>query len=143
MEIYQQAEDLVLICVKTVSSPTDSGGAFKEQSDLLPSIERRSVLGISYQEQEGESVYMAATLKYRDEKAEHPGCGEFILKEGFYLAVLLNNWMSEEGSIGAAFRRITDDTEDIDFPPWNLYTELDLLCIARIFNFDIIVNSIN
>ena len=131
MEIYHQAEDLRLLCVEADSYPPDIQTAFRKLLGSLRSIEGRTFFGISYQGGHGEIIYKAAVWQRSMEEAVDPGCEEFLLEKGFYLAELVRNWKNKEGSIGKAFQRITEEN-DVSFPLIEWYCDPDVLCMVRI-----------
>jgi hypothetical protein len=132
MEVYYLDQDLKIFCVRAESFPNDIGKAFSKLIELLPTLEGRTFLGISYQAND-HMIYQAAVLETYEGEGLNYGCDQLVIEKGKYLAETLKGWKKKEGSIGATFRKLTDSPHDTTFPCVEWYFGEDVMCMVKLY----------
>lgn len=132
MEVYTLEKDMKIICVTAKSFPYDIKKAFHSLIGMLPSIEGRTFMGISYQTKSGEILYKAAVLELFRGESKRYNCEPYTIRKGEYISETLKNWRKDESSIGITFKKLADSRADTTFPCVEWYKGQDVMCMIRI-----------
>jgi predicted transcriptional regulator YdeE len=106
MENYIVEKDIKLFYVPATSFPAGVGGAYKKLLSLLPAGSQRTQYGISYPNEKGQIIYMAAVEESFPGEGEQLGCKTFLIKKGTYASELLIDWKKDESIIGKTFQKL-------------------------------------
>lgn len=132
MEIFTLDKDIKVFCVQAESFPHEIGKAFGVLINLLPTIEGRTFLGISYQGKNRDMIYNAAVLESYEGEGDQYGCHTYVIKRGEYFSEMLKDWKKDETSIGQTFKKMSEIRTDTVFPCVEWYQGDDVLCMVRI-----------
>ena len=109
MENYFLEQDIKLFYVKATSFPDGITEAHKKIYSLIGFAKDRKIYGISYPESPGKIIYKAAVEESYSGEAEKLGCPVFIIKEGMYTSIYINDFNSDIPAIGKAIQKLLYD----------------------------------
>jgi hypothetical protein len=133
MEIYTIEQDIAVLCVKATSFPEGVMGAFETLRSLLPSMEGRTIYGLSYPDGKGGLIYKAAANETFEGEAEKLGCETFIIKKGKYMSERLNDYMKDTSQFAKIFQQLlTADIEPHTYCLEIYLNEKDALCLVKL-----------
>lgn len=97
-------DDSIKLLYTTASSfPEGVLAAHQTLHALIPYQEQRQYFGLSRPERGRGIVYKAAAKEMHPGEAEELGLDTLLLKEGKYLSVTVNNFMTDLSSVGRTF----------------------------------------
>ncbi|MBL0356846.1 MAG: transcriptional regulator [Chitinophagaceae bacterium] len=111
MEKYFLDKDIRTFCVTAATFPEGVSAAHQQLRSLLPSAEGSNLFGISMGAGKGDIVYKAAVEELYDGEAGKYGCEIFIIRQGIYIAAILQHWRRNELLVGETFRSLLHHPE--------------------------------
>ncbi len=109
MDNYNFTKDVATYCVTAESFPDGIADAHAQLQALLPKNDRRDFFGISWQDQNGITIYKAAGEIMEGESL--PGMETFVIKNGPYNAFYIYNYAENPDSISQAFELLLKEHE--------------------------------
>ena len=109
MEPYNLDRDIKLVCFRAASFPDGVMAAHQKLHSLLPNTWKRNICGISWPDGKGSLVYMAGAEESQPGETEQLGGEAFIVKKGYYLSILIHDYMSDLPAFGKAFTELCSD----------------------------------
>jgi hypothetical protein len=106
---YVIDNDINVVCVRASSFPEGIGDAYQKLRSILPSLEQRTLYGISYGDKNGGTIYRAAATELHEGEAQELGLEKFIIRKGEYISELLEDWRKDETKIGKTFNQLLSD----------------------------------
>jgi len=136
MEVIEIAQDIKVFYITANPFPDDVPTAYARLKDRIEDHQDRKYFGISYPNEEGVIIYMAAAEELEHGEAERFGCNTFTIKKGLYLSLSIKNHMKDSQSIGRSFQQLLSNS-DIDPKgyclEWYLnYTDPDVVCMVKL-----------
>lgn len=109
MENFNFQKDVPTYCVTAESFPEGIAEAHKQLQALLPFNDRRDYYGISWPDENGIMIYKAAAQIMEGESL--PGLETFIIKNGPYNTLYINDYRKHPDSISKAFELLVKQHE--------------------------------
>lgn len=106
---YVVKDDVKVICFEATSFPDGVQESYRTLNKILPESRFRTLFGISYPGKGGKIVYKAAVEEAFEGEAGKLGRGTFTILKGTYISVYVDDFMSDESRIGAAFHELLAD----------------------------------
>jgi hypothetical protein len=106
METYSIEKDITVVCVQASSFPNGIDDAHARLHNILPSLEQRTVYGISYSDGKGGIIYKAAAGQLQEGEAEAYGLETFVIRKGQYMSELLLNFGEDMGRVNSTFQKL-------------------------------------
>jgi len=133
METYNLKNDLKLFGTKVETFPDGIKEAFDALLAIIPDGFSRSYYGVSYMDENGKIIYMAAAEEKYEGEAEKYGCQRYIIEKGEYLSVTVHGWRKKVDCIKDVFAEMMeDDRADKGKPVVEWYkTETEMLCLVK------------
>lgn len=134
MEKYNLSTDMKLFCVTAKSFPDRIKEAFDTLENKLPTLEGRTLYGLSYATIHGDIIYKAAIMESFEGEGEQYGFETFVLKKGEYLTITIMDWSLKAQSIPHAFDILLSDSRlDTSHPCVEWYkSEEELVCMVKL-----------
>ena len=110
MEKYRIENDILVFGLQVKTFPSGIGEAFDQLIRLLPGGFGRSCYGISFLNNNGTMVYIAAAIEVIDGEAEKYGCERYLIEKGEYLIEPIRNWREKTGLITGVFHAMMSDS---------------------------------
>lgn len=109
MENYTFQKDVHTYCVTAENFPEGILDAHQQLQALLPKNDRRDYFGISYPDKNGIMIYKAAAEILEGESM--PGLETFVIKNGPYNTLYINQYSTHPDSISQAFELLLKQHE--------------------------------
>ncbi len=108
MEIYRLKKDINLACVRAKSYPDGIQAAFDELNRTFPSLEGRTLYGVS-KPVNRKIVYKAGVTENSMRETKKHGCETFAIKKGTYLMETIQDYQSKLQTLASVFQRLLSD----------------------------------
>lgn len=109
MDNYNFTKDVPTYCVTAESFPEGIAAAHAQLQELLPKNDRRDFFGVSWQDENGITIYKAAAEIMEGESM--PGMETFVIKNGPYNAFYIYDYAENPDSISKAFELLLKEHE--------------------------------
>lgn len=106
VEIQNLKDDIRVFYVQAESFPSGVKAAHEKLHSLLPAGDMRKFFGISFQNQNGDIIYRAASAETFPAEAEKYGLDTFTIRKGDYICDTLIDWCKEERLVEKTFRKL-------------------------------------
>ena len=129
-------DDLRVFGRHVKSFPNGIGEAFDALIERMPPVPKRSYFGISEMATNGDILYYAAAEETFEGEAGQYGFDIYIVKQGEYLTVTVNDWRKKTACIKDVFEAMLDDVRiDKENPCIEWYKNDDeMVCMVRLNN---------
>jgi predicted transcriptional regulator YdeE len=126
--------DLKVFGMHVRSFPNGIGEAFDSLIERMPPEPKRSYFGISEMATNGDILYYAAAEETFEGEARQYGFDIYIVKQGEYLTVTVNDWRKKTTCIKDVFEAMLDDVRiDKENPCIEWYKNDDeMVCMVRL-----------
>ena len=108
MQTFNLREDIDIFGFVVKDFPGGVGKAFDQLMAMVAEDSDRAYYGISYMDERGKVVYIAAVEDRNDGMSERNNCQKFTIHKGMYVAHEILNWMQDTGKIRDTFHEMID-----------------------------------
>lgn len=105
MGTYLLAEDVHVLCITASSFPAGVKQAHQALHSIVPPGSGREYFGLS-RPHKGNIVYKAAAEVKHAGEAEEKGCEAYTIRQGNYISIVVNDFMTDLPAIGLAFQQL-------------------------------------
>lgn len=134
VEIQNLKDDIKVFYIQAESFPWGVKAAHEKLHSLLHPDDKRRFFGISFQNQNGDIVYRAASEETFPGETEKYGLDTFTIRKGDYICETLIDWCSEERLVEKTFRKLLSHPR-LDRNGYCLEEYLndkDMLCMVKL-----------
>lgn len=103
MQTLRIQDDINVFGFEVKSFPNGVGEAFDKLVQMVPEGINRAYYGVSYMDDQGKVVYIAAVEEKNDDKPEANNCQKYSIPKGTYIAETLVDWMQNTDEIKDIF----------------------------------------
>lgn len=134
MEIIHFEKDIKAGYIKADSFPNGVLKAHQTLHSIVPFSMERQYYGISYNNEKGEIIYMAAAKELADSEMKSLGLNIFTIKKGDYISIILKDYQKDTSMIGKTFQDMLQHPQlDREGYCLEIYlNEKDLQCLVKI-----------
>lgn len=134
MQTFNLREDIDIFGYVVKDFPAGVGKAFDQLMEMLPENSDRAYYGISYMDERGKVVYIAAVEDRNDGMSEQHNCQKFTIPKGRYIAHEINNWMQDTERIREIFQAMIEEPGvDLTKPCIEWYkNDIEMVCMMKL-----------
>ena len=133
MEKINLADDIKVFGMQVKTFPMGIGDAFDTLIKMLPGEFNRSFYGISFMDENGAMVYIAAAIEQFEGEAEKYNCEKYTIEKGEYVAEKINRWRQKTDCIKDVFHQLMQSSNaDKTKPAVEWYkSEEEMFCMIK------------
>jgi predicted transcriptional regulator YdeE len=134
MELFELKNDVRAFGFQVKSFPQGIGEAFDTLIAMVSEGLNRSYYGISWMDDQGQPMYIAAVEEKNEGEAEKNKCERYIIEKGKYSVVTLMDWRQKTETIKDIFHQMMDQPHiDHTKPCIEWYKNDDeMLCMLKV-----------
>ena len=134
MKTYHLDTELKIFGMQVTSFPDGVAEVFDRLVNMIPGGFTRSFYGVSFLDENGKMVYIAAAEQLEDGEASRYGCAEHSIEKGDYLVSVINDWRTKTDCINDVFHDLMQNAiVDLEKPCVEWYRNDDeMWCMVKV-----------